>query len=187
MENLGNDQVENPVVDHPWIAEVPDFIRRSLPLVQTVVGPTAVYAMYDDGPDQRATLRYGTDDPDHPEVVVKVNHYSFLSGSPAAHRLVSRCSPTHVPRVIATEVSSSGSRILLATFEGRPLNGAAEKEPLRKMARTLAKVQMDCAEEATVATGLETIQPADLPRLFDGSLANIEEHLAAWDDLTMDT
>ena len=180
LHNEAAETARNQVNDRRWLDGLPDFIRRSLPHVQTVTDPIAVYAMYDDGPDQRATLRYGTDNPEHPEVVVKVNRYSFLSGSPAAHRLVSRCSPAYVPWVIAAEVSPSGSLILLAIFEGRPLNGVAGMEPLLKMAKTLAKIQLDCAEAAAVATGLETVRTADLPRLFDECLANIEAHFAAW-------
>jgi len=132
--------------------------------------------LYDDGPDRRATLRFGTDDPAHPEVVVKVNLFPLLSGSAAAHRLVSRGSPSRVPRVIATDERGEGSMILLATFEGR----AVEAGSLPEMARTLGRIQIECAAESAGETGLETVTPAEIPRLFHECLANIEAHFAAW-------
>lgn len=136
--------------------------------------------MYDDGPDQRATLRYGTDDPEHPEVVVEVNRYPLLYGSAAAHRLVSRCSPTKVPKVLAIDESGAGSLVLFAIFEGKSLDSFPSKEVLRELAMTLGTIQVECADAAANEPGLETIRPADLPRLFDECLANIEEHFDAW-------
>jgi hypothetical protein len=171
---------ENLLEDHPWLDTVPPFIQRALPNVKNLHGPAAVYAMYDDGPDQRATLRYGTDDPEHPEVVVKVNRYPLLSGSAAAHRLVSRCSPSKVPKVLAIDESGAGSLILFAIFEGKTLDSFPSKEVLRELAKTLGTIQVECAEVAANETGLETIRPADLPRLFDECLTNIEEHFDAW-------
>jgi hypothetical protein len=168
------------LVDHPWLDAVPTFIREALPNVQSLRGPTNVYAMYDEGPDRRSTLRYVTDDPEHSEVVVKVNHYSFLSGSAAAHRLVSRCSPTKVPKVLAIDESGPGCLILFAIFEGRSLDSFPGTEPLQELARTLGKIQVACSVASADEPGLETILPADLPRLFDESMANIEEHFGAW-------
>ncbi len=172
--------VELQIANRPWLDSVPDFIRRAIPSAKSVRGPTVVHALYDDSPDQRATLRYEVGDPNHREVVVKVNHFSFLSGSAAAHRLVHRCSPANVPEVITSEETGTGSMILLATFEGSPFDSASRPAPLRGMASTLARIQVDCTAESDSEAGLTTIEPADLPRMFEECFENIQAHYPVW-------
>jgi hypothetical protein len=171
---------ELQIANRPWLDSVTDFIRRAIPSAKSVHGPTVVHALYDDSPDQRATLRYVVDDPNHREVVVKVNHFPFLSGSAAAHRLVHRCSPTDVPEVIATEDIGTSSMILLATFEGSPLDSNTGPAHLRDMASTLGRIQVECTTESSAETGLATISPVDLPRLFDECFAKIQAHYPVW-------
>lgn len=157
-----------------------DFVRRALPLGTLVEGPVATYAAYDDGPDPRVTVRFVTDDREHPEVVVKLNLFPLLRNSPAAHGLVSRCSPDSVPRVLACESGEEGSLILLATFEGTTVEKLNDLAPLLEMARTLGRVQVECTQASRSTVGLQTLEPEDLIHAFRECVEGIESHFDAW-------
>ena len=162
------------------LIDLPSFIKDSLPNVSAVTGPTAVYAKYDDGPDRRATMRFATDDPEHPEVIVKLNYFPFLTSSPSAHRLVYHCAPKHVPKVLAIGEVTDGSLILLAPFDGQPIANSNDPALLLELARTLGKIQVECTQESVNEFELPTIALADFRKLFNECVANIDSHLDAW-------
>ena len=176
-----SDLHQNTSLNQPWLDDVPSFIRKVVPGAKSLRGPTIVHALYDANPDRRATLRYATDDAEHPEVVVKVNLFPLLAGSAEAHRLVSRCSPSNVPKVLAINEFGEGSMILFATFDGRPIDAASGPAALRELPKTLGQIQVACSIESANANGLETIKPGDILRKFDECLANIHTHFAAWE------
>ena len=167
-------------IEHPFLDQVQEFIRRAFPKITFLSGPTEVYANYNDGPDRRATLSFSIDDPDHRKVVVKVNRFPLLKGSATAHRLVHRCAPLNVPRVLDVEDYGNGSIIILAMFEGQSVETISDPKILCDMAKTLARIQIDCAQESANTTGLDTISPTDLPDIFDQCLGQIEAHFDAW-------
>jgi len=159
---------------------VRSFIRRALPGAASVSGPIAIHAHYNDGPDRRATVRFGTGDANHPEVVVKLNLFPLLAASPAAHQLVAECSPQLVPHVIGVEELAGGSLLLLATFEGTPIGSTSDLGPLLELARSLATIQIDCAEASMSATSLQRLELADFRTVFQRCVGNISDHIDFW-------
>lgn len=101
-----------------WVASALDL--RGV----AAVAPVAVYAAYNDAPDQRLTARLAVADGSaRPrEVVFKGNRFPLLAGSARAHALVSGCCPRRVPRVLAWE--DNGGEGEADTAAGIPRMGA---------------------------------------------------------------
>ena len=168
--------------DSPSCDDVHSFIKRARPHVTVVSNPITVFASYNDGPDRRATVLFATNDKAHPHVVVKLNQFPLLIGSPSAHRLVFQCSPRYVPTVLAIEAMEEGSLILLATFEGAPVENSKLLSSHIELAQTLGKVQIECSKESPQVVGLQTVEPFHFPSLFQECTRNIEFHFDAWQD-----
>ncbi len=166
----------------PSLDEAIEFIRRSLGDVTHVSGPNEIFAQYTDVPDVRATVSFSTDSTRHPNVVLKVNRFPFLSATASAHACVASSAPDSVPEVLGSECSDVGSMILLKAFEGKVVGENSTVPSLLATAKTLAQIQIRCTESCLKVSGLQIVQTADLKAIFAECLANIEANLAAWID-----
>ncbi len=181
ISNSEGDATDQWPFDALDLSNVQAFVKRGLSNATFVSEPLEIYAQYNDGPDRRTTVRFATDDPKHLTVVVKLNQFPFLSGSPAAHRLVDACSPGRVPNILAIEEDAEGSLILFEVFDGTSIEKQNALTPVLEVATTLGKIQRGCSDESAKAKGLQAIELSDFTGLFQMCVANIGEHSHAWE------
>jgi hypothetical protein len=157
-------------------------LQEALPGSTSVSGPTALYAQYDDGPDQRVTARFAINDSRHRDVVLKANCFDLLSGSLAAHKLAFRGAPDLVPELLAARDLEVGSLLVFCVFTGFIVGDLGQVDPLRKTARTLAHIQTRCTEASADADGLALIPLSQMEQKFVACFEEIRVRSSAWSD-----
>lgn len=115
------------------------------------------------------------------EVILKLAALPLFAAAPRLAALLHAAAPGAVPEVIAWEQRGALSLTLFRPFEGQSVAQAHALEPLREMARTLARIQVAAAELPVEATaGLPRTPVARLPELFEAVLRDVRERQMAY-------
>lgn len=161
------------------LEELRQHILDALPNATKATGPVEIFAKYNDGPDQRMTASFETDDPDQPLVVAKICFFPLLVNTAIAHEVVSKSSRGFAPKVLANIALEGGSLLVLAAFDGK-LVSSLGRQPVLESARALARVQVSVSAAHKKSPGLKETKLSDFPGLLSDCLAAMRENEAAW-------
>ena len=169
---------------HPGInlTEAVSFIHGCLPNAQAVKGPVEVFARYEDGPDQRMTALFETDDPEHQKVILKANAFPLLLGSVGAHRIAAKFGANRVPALLGWAELPNGSLVLQSFFTGRLISAIRHQGDLIKVAKALGQIQAAAIGAPPASANLETFETRRFPSVFSSCIEVVRSHYReAWE------
>lgn len=180
------------------LREVTDWIAGILPNHPMVLGPVRLHSVrrwsvtagfglqpaekHVSTSERVAAIRRAESSNLREAVVFKASLLTRYEYAPRIYRLLTKYCDDDVPRFMASEDRPRQTWSLFRAFPGRPIQPADVLQATAQVARTFARIQTAFTKATDDERAeLPTLDPAELPRLFEDLLHEIEaRHLQAW-------